>query len=58
MPYCRRCGAELPKDSRFCPACGTPVVAPEMKPMETRKTFKVAGKPELSLPTLHLDWSR
>jgi len=47
MPYCRRCGAELPKDSRFCPACGTPVVAPEMKPMETRKTFKVTGKPKV-----------
>jgi len=47
MSYCRRCGAELPKDARFCPACGTPVVAPEMKPMETRKTFKVAGKPRV-----------
>jgi hypothetical protein len=47
MPYCRRCGAELPKDARFCPACGTPVVAPEMKPMEIRKTFKVTGKPKV-----------
>jgi len=47
MPYCRRCGAALPKDARFCPACGTPVAAPEIKPMETRKTFKVAGKPKV-----------
>jgi len=47
MPYCRRCGAELPKDARFCPACGTPVALPEMKPIETRKTFKVTGKPKV-----------
>ena len=47
MPYCRRCGAELPKDARFCPACGTPVVAPEMKPMETHRTLKVTGKPKV-----------
>ena len=47
MPYCRRCGAELPEDARFCRACGTPVVPPEMRPMETRKTFKVTGKPKV-----------
>ncbi len=47
MPYCRRCGAELPKDARFCPACGTPVALPEMKPMEARKTFKITGKPNV-----------
>ena len=47
MPYCRRCGAKLPKNSRFCPACGTPVVAPEIKPMETRRTLKVTGKPKV-----------
>jgi len=47
MPYCRRCGAELPKDARFCPACGTPVAVPEMKPLETRRTLKVTGKPQV-----------
>jgi len=47
MPYCRRCGAKLPKNSRFCPACGTPVVAPEIKPMETHRTLKVTGKPKV-----------
>jgi hypothetical protein len=25
MPYCRKCGAKLDEDARFCPACGTPV---------------------------------
>ena len=47
MPYCKRCGAELPKDARFCPACGTPVVIPEMKPVEKHKTLKVSGKPKV-----------
>jgi len=47
MPYCRKCGAELPKDARFCPACGTPIVAAEVKPMETHRTLKVTGKPKV-----------
>ena len=25
MPYCTRCGGELPKDARFCPKCGMDV---------------------------------
>jgi hypothetical protein len=28
MPYCRRCGAKLAEDARFCYNCGTPVAAP------------------------------
>ncbi len=26
MPFCRRCGAQLEENARFCPKCGTPVV--------------------------------
>jgi hypothetical protein len=26
MPYCRKCGAKLDEDARFCCVCGTPVV--------------------------------
>jgi hypothetical protein len=26
MPYCRKCGAKLDEDARFCHVCGTPVV--------------------------------
>ncbi len=25
MPYCGKCGTELPKGARYCPSCGTPV---------------------------------
>ncbi len=39
MPYCSKCGAELDKDAKFCPKCGTvvgPSVAkPERRPIST-----------------------
>ena len=47
MPYCKKCGAELPKDARFCPACGTPTIPPEKKHIETHKTFKATAKPKV-----------
>ena len=28
MPYCRKCGAQLSDDARFCHVCGTPVTSP------------------------------
>ncbi|UCH32838.1 MAG: DUF4097 family beta strand repeat protein [Candidatus Bathyarchaeota archaeon] len=46
MSYCRKCGAELVNDARFCSACGTPVAAPS-KPIEAHKTLKVSGKPKI-----------
>ncbi len=27
MPFCQKCGYELPKGSNFCPNCGTPIQA-------------------------------
>ncbi len=27
LAFCHKCGRELPRESAFCPACGTPVVA-------------------------------
>ncbi len=29
MPFCKKCGAELKEDAKFCPKCGTPVGAGE-----------------------------
>ncbi|MBA7622758.1 hypothetical protein ES703_30144 [subsurface metagenome] len=28
MPYCAKCGEELPKGARFCLGCGAPIKAP------------------------------
>lgn len=47
MLYCRQCGAKLPKDARFCSACGTRVVSLDMESMERHRTLKVAGKPRV-----------
>jgi hypothetical protein len=40
MPYCRKCGAKLDEDARFCPVCGTPVpsVAPAEKSATPQRT--------------------
>ncbi len=46
VPYCRQCGAELPKDANFCPVCGTPTT-PEVKPIEKHQVLKVKGRPKL-----------
>lgn len=46
MSYCKQCGAELPEDARFCPACGIRVIS-EIKPVETHRILKVTGKPKV-----------
>ena len=46
MPYCRKCGTELPENANFCPVCGTGVSA-EARPTETHRTLKVSGKPKV-----------
>jgi hypothetical protein len=39
MPYCSKCGAELDKEAKFCPKCGTvvgpPAAKPKRKPIST-----------------------
>jgi len=32
LPFCKKCGAELDEDARFCPNCGTPVAPPVAEP--------------------------
>jgi class 3 adenylate cyclase len=39
MMVCGRCGAEIPRDAHFCPACGAPVAAE--RPTEERKLATV-----------------
>src|SRR5213592_2318708 len=39
MMVCGRCGAEIPRDAHFCPACGAPVAAD--RPAEERKLATV-----------------
>jgi hypothetical protein len=44
MPYCTRCGTELPPDAAYCPNCGAPVVACE-------PTIPRAATPSAQPPT-------
>jgi uncharacterized RDD family membrane protein YckC len=32
MPYCKKCGNELPEEAKYCPVCGTPVPAEAAAP--------------------------
>jgi len=40
MPFCRKCGAELDRDAKFCPSCGTSVTPPAVRPERRRKERK------------------
>lgn len=31
MPYCRKCGAQVDEDAKFCPKCGTLIASPPAK---------------------------
>jgi hypothetical protein len=39
MPYCRKCGAKLEEEARFCHVCGTPVAAVTVPTMPRRRPF-------------------
>lgn len=47
MPYCRKCGAKLDEDARFCRVCGTPVAAVTAA---TRPTAPKRRRPPYLLP--------
>ncbi|MDH5448679.1 MAG: zinc-ribbon domain-containing protein [Candidatus Bathyarchaeota archaeon] len=40
MPYCAKCGAELEKDAKFCPNCGTAVGSLMTEPERRRKGIR------------------
>ncbi len=33
MPYCQKCGSELPEGAEYCPVCGAAVVVPPAAPV-------------------------
>jgi len=37
LPYCKKCGAELPENANFCTKCGTPVTEQARKERERRE---------------------
>lgn len=51
MPFCRKCGEEVPSDAEFCPECGARMIgipvkkSTEERPAarEKRKGFRIAG---------------
>jgi hypothetical protein len=47
MPYCRKCGAKLDENARFCHVCGTPVGAVTA---EARPTAPARRRPYYILP--------
>lgn len=47
MPYCRKCGAKLDDEARFCHACGTPVA---VVTATTRPTMPTRRRPFYILP--------
>jgi uncharacterized RDD family membrane protein YckC len=46
MPYCQKCGTELPEEAKYCPVCGTAVTtgeAPVATPMSTAPVAPVSS---------------
>jgi len=44
MPYCQKCGNELPEGAKFCPVCGTAVTAGEVPAASAAPTAPVAAE--------------
>ena len=45
MAYCKKCGAKLPVDARYCPACGTRVISEKTE--EIHRVLKITDKPNV-----------
>jgi len=42
MPYCKKCGNELPEEAKYCPVCGTAVTVEETPAASTAPAAPVA----------------
>jgi len=53
MPYCKKCGRELERDTKFCPHCGTRVSVKALRATEEPKARPEAphkiGKPVIAV---------
>lgn len=62
MPYCPKCGAEVPAGAAFCASCGTPLGpagAPSMPMAQTAKyAYEIKYRPSYSLLEVSLDPSQ
>jgi uncharacterized RDD family membrane protein YckC len=56
MPYCQKCGNELPEGAKYCPVCGTAVPMGEETAPSTAPTAPVMA--EASGLTLAFWWER
>lgn len=45
MPYCQKCGNELPEGAKYCPICGTAVTTREATAPSTAPTAPVRAEP-------------
>ena len=48
MPYCKKCGAELPEGAKFCPKCGTAVLMEEVPTVPIAPAAPEAPAPKLA----------
>jgi len=48
MPYCRKCGAEIRDEAKFCSVCGTPVAISDSKE-SVKKEFSPASGLKMAL---------
>ena len=56
MPYCNKCGNELPEGAKYCPVCGTAVSTEEAPAASAVPT--VSAAPEVSGLKLAFWWER
>lgn len=58
MPYCKECGRRLPADAKFCPNCGTKILAElPTRPIKKPKPSEEPQKREITTGRKALHWA-